>query len=84
MPIVSAVVYVNHEEISKVRQDLSMDSRISIGEAVHDRLPVVIDTATPGEDKRFWRELGERDEVRFLEIIFADFSDIHSAEEGCL
>ena len=81
MPIVSAVLHVSQERMSDVIRDLSSDACLTVGEPIQGRLPVVASTVDRSADKAVWRSIERHADVRFLELAFADFSDIHTDSE---
>jgi hypothetical protein len=52
---------------------LAGDPRITVGDSVRDRLPVVAETATAGDGARLVEALGELPGVR-VDVVAIDFS----------
>ena len=77
MPIVSAVLYTREERRSDLLQVLESDSRIDVGPIANDRVPVVVDSQDRAEDKAVWRSLEMHPDVLRIELVFAEFSDVH-------
>ena len=77
MPVVSAVLHAIPGKMDTLRTTLAQDPRITLGEPQDDRLPVVAVTSNRIDDKQLWRDLEFNDNIRFFELAFADFSDIH-------
>ncbi len=81
MPVVSAVVHVAPEHIPSILREFSEDPRLTVGAVDRDRIPVVACTADRHGDKDVWRKIEKHPDVRFIELAFADFSDIHTEPE---
>jgi len=77
MPVVAAVLHAHPDHVADLALELAQDDRITVGEPVDGRLPVVGDTASRREDKQLWRAIESRVDVRLVELAIADFSDIH-------
>jgi len=77
MPVVAAVLHAHPDHVAKLAAQLAQDGRLTVGEPVDGRLPVVGDTTSRGEDKQLWRAIESRADVRLVELALADFSDIH-------
>ena len=77
MPVVAAVLHAHPDRMGSLIHGLGSDPRLTLGEPVDGRLPVVADTPSRREDKQLWRAIETRDEVRLVELALADFSDIH-------
>lgn len=81
MPVVSAVLHVAPEHLANLIDELSADERLTVGVPAVDRLPVVASTLDRRADKAVWKTIETRRDVRFIELAFADFSDIHPHNE---
>lgn len=77
MPIVSAVLYTRPEARESLMGLLKSDARIDIGTIWVDRVPIVVDTPNRAEDKQLWRTIEHHPDVLRVQLIFADFSDVH-------
>ncbi|MCO4746963.1 MAG: hypothetical protein KC912_19350 [Proteobacteria bacterium] len=77
MPIVSAVLYTREDKRTDLMKDLRADTRIDVGTIWADRVPVVVDTPDRTQDKAVWRRLEHHPDVLRVELVFADFSDVH-------
>lgn len=55
---------------------LAADPRLTLGEPVHDRLPVVAETSTLDEGDALFREVAGAPGVLFVDVISVDFSDM--------
>lgn len=84
MPIVSSVIHVESSEIRKLVANLGHDTRITLGNIIHGKVPIVFESMDPKEDRQFWCELERLPSIKFIQYIFADFSDIHIHEKGVL
>ena len=84
MPIVSSVIHVEKTKISAFVNSLRHDTRVTLGDIVKNKVPIVLDSSSPQEDKKFWKDIEQQPIIEFVQYIFADFSDIHSTEEGAL
>lgn len=76
MPVIGGVVVVDDRfEIPR------SDQRFSWGPPTGARLPFVLETSLPGEDRDLLLALRDAPGVAFVEIAFVDFSDAqHSAD----
>ena len=77
MPIVSAVLYTDERQRAGLLEALQADPQVEIGEIAHDRVPIVVDTPDRAADKAAWKTLERHPEVLRIELVFAEFSDVH-------
>jgi hypothetical protein len=58
---------------------LERDSRITLGQDMSGRLPIVTETAGPHESEALFDWLFELPGVRFVDVVYVDFGRDHSA-----
>lgn len=81
MPIVSAVMTVVPSRKDALLRELAERPELELGPPAGLRIPVVIDTVDRAHDKQAWKRLETTVGVLALDLVFADFSDLH-AQEG--
>lgn len=79
MPILSAVLTLPTPE--PALEQLQRRPEITIGPSAGSRVPVVLTTDTRAEDKALWDWIQSLPGLHHVELVFADFSDLHN-EEG--
>jgi len=79
MPVLGAVLTLSREPALRdgTVATLSADARVTVGDFSGDRLPVVLETDSRGEDKACWEVVSRLPGVLHTELAFADFSDLH-------
>lgn len=80
MPIVSAVLYTRPGRARALWAELCADPRLTLAAPHRDRVALVSDTADRAEDKALWRGLEAREDVLRIELVLADFADVHPQE----
>lgn len=80
MPIVSAVLYTRPEVCEQVMASLRDDPRLTLADSHGDRFAVVADTHSRREDKELWRSIERRGDVLRVELVIAQFADLHGRE----
>lgn len=86
MPVSALVVTLDPGERSRrgVLYVLSRDPRVSVGEIVEDRLPVVTETSSLEESEDVAEQLLQVPGIRFVDVVSVDFSDIADVPQGSL
>jgi hypothetical protein len=81
MPVSGIVATLSDDAVERGRalERLGEDARLTVGEAAGLRLPIVIDTAGAEEHQRAWDAVEATVGVRFVELVFHDFSDVEEA-----
>jgi hypothetical protein len=76
MIVSSLVVTLTSEPLARAAAlaRLAEDVRLTLGEPIGDRLPVVAETATSGLGAALCEELGARDGVVKVDVVAVDFS----------
>jgi nitrate reductase NapAB chaperone NapD len=84
MPVLGAVLTLSGDAAlrGEALATLAADGRVTLGDPVGDRLPVVLDTRSRGEDRACWEAVSRLPGVVLAELAFADFSDLHESQEG--
>jgi hypothetical protein len=84
MPIVSAVLTLSQTPTLRVATLTALRSTpaVTLGEAHGDRVPVVLDTPDRAQDKAAWDALESLPGVTFIELVFADFSDLSPHQDA--
>ncbi len=84
MPVIGAVLTLSPDAELRALAlaGLAADDRVTAGEPAGDRLPVVLDTRSRGEDRACWEAVSRLPGVLMAELAFADFSDLHESPEG--
>lgn len=80
MPIVSAVIYARPEHVGPLVAELTTDPRLTVAAPHADRFAMVADTTTRAEDKALWRGLEQHRDILRIELVVAQFDDIHPQE----
>jgi nitrate reductase NapAB chaperone NapD len=60
---------------------LAQDGRLTLGQPSGLRLPVVIDTGSAEAQQEAWDAVERTPGVRFVELVYHDFSDVDEAPE---
>lgn len=78
MPISGLVLQLAQDSTltDSVTQALRLDSRVSVGDLVNNRLPIVVETQSLAEDETVFEELSRTPGILFVELAFTDFSDV--------
>jgi nitrate reductase NapAB chaperone NapD len=76
MPVLGAVVHWRPGGRQAVLEHLLANPAFTVGQETAGRLPIVIESASPQQDKALWNELLDLPECAHLELAFADFSDV--------
>ncbi len=74
MPVLGVVVVF--ERGAPTPAWLGADPRILLGERVEERLPLVISTSAPRDDRAVLDELSGDPAVSEVQVAFAEFSDV--------
>ena len=84
MPVSGLVLTLDPGERSRrgVLYVLSHDPRISVGELVEDRLPIVTETFSLEEGEDVAEQLLQVPGIRFVDVVSVDFSDIAEVSPG--
>lgn len=84
MPISALVVTLDAGERARrgVLYVLSRDPRVSVGEPVGERLPVVTETVTLEESEDVAEQLLQVPGIRFVDVVSVDFSDVADVPHG--
>ncbi|MCE7892414.1 MAG: hypothetical protein DYH12_22375 [Sorangiineae bacterium PRO1] len=84
MPVSALVVTLDAGERARrsVLYVLSRDPRVSVGEAVGERVPVVTETPTLEESEDVTEQLLQIPGVRFVDVVSIDFSDVLDIPQG--
>lgn len=84
MPIVSAVLTLSQTPTLRAATLATLRSTpaVTLGEAHGDRVPVVLDTPNRAQDKAAWYALESLPGVTFIELVFADFSDLSNHQDA--
>ena len=84
MPIVSAVLTLSSDPVLRLQAlaRLGQDPQLSAAALHQDRLPVVLDTPDRAQDKAAWERIEALPGVTHIELVFADFSDLHPTEQS--
>lgn len=77
MPVAALVLTLDPDAAlaARARALLATDPRLTLGDAVDGRLPVVVESATLGDGASLTRELEAQPGVRFVDVVMVDFSD---------
>lgn len=78
MPVLSAVLTLPDPQATL--ETLRSKPEVTVGPAQGPRFPVVLSTETREADKVLWRWLQDLPGVTHVELVFADFSDLHDQE----
>ncbi len=84
MPVSALVVTLDAGERARrgVLYVLSRDPRVSVGEPVGERLPVVTETVTLEESEDVAEQLLQVPGIRFVDVVSVDFSDVADIPHG--
>jgi len=84
MPVLGAVLTLSDEPALRdaIVDTLGADVRVTLGDATGNRLPVVLETDSRGEDKACWEAVTRLPGVMHVELAFADFSDLHEPAQA--
>lgn len=84
MPVSALVVTLDAGERERrgALYVLSRDPRVSVGEAVGERVPVVTETPTLEESEDVTEQLLQIPGVRFVDVVSIDFSDVLDIPQG--
>ncbi len=79
MPVLSAVLTMSPDPRTRAEllRTLALDPRLSLGDPVEDRLPLVLESASREEDRQLWDQVAHSPGVVHCELAYADFSDLH-------
>lgn len=83
MPVSGIVVTLDErpEARAEAMARLDGDARLTLGPATHLKLPVVIDTSDAEAQQRAWDDVEATPGVRFVELVYHDFSDLTEVPE---
>ena len=76
--VISALVLMlapDPERRARVLAELAGDPRLSLGELVRDRLPIVAESGSAGEGTTLCDELADRDGVVRVDVVSIDFEE---------
>ena len=85
MPISGLVLSLTADaRLDDLVAELGHDPHIDVGTASRRRLPLVLDTADPGEDRALWEWIRSRSGVIHVDVTFIHFdeplpADLHTS-----
>lgn len=84
MPISGLLITLDSDEAMAEQAVASMrrDQRVEVGDRIGSRLPVVLETAGPDDDRAFIEGLRSLGGVRFVEVAYIHFDGARGPDDG--
>lgn len=76
MPIIGAVLLLPEPLDEPLLQRLRTDPRVTLGDPIGPRVPIVLDSIDKRADRTFWEALQADPTILHIEFAFAEFSDL--------